>query len=195
MAVQNNIRELLLGHDLIPVITFNEGDDVLAFMKFLIQRDIKCIEVTLRTQAGMKAIELLRKEMPEEILIGAGTVVSKEQINQLKAIGTDFLVSPGLTNSLQEAMQTSALPYLPGVSTPTEIMNAMELGLETLKFFPANLFGGQSALKTYGNLFPKIQFCPTGGVNENTKDEYLSLSNVFAVGGSWFQKTYKNLTL
>ncbi len=193
MAIQNNIEELLQGHELIPVVTFQEGDDAVGFMEYLVQQNIKCIEITLRTSAGMKAIELLKKEMSDKVLIGAGTVISTEQIDQLKAIDADFMVSPGLTPKLQEAMHNSGIPYLPGTATPSEIMKAMEMGLNVLKFFPANLFGGINALSAYANIFPSIKFCPTGGINEKTTKEYLELSNVFAVGGSWFQKNYNQI--
>lgn len=188
--MQHQIRTLLADHPHMPVVTFQPGDDVRAFMQFLLQQEVRCIEITLRTAAGMKAIETLRQEMPAEVLIGAGTVTSGAQIEQLKQVQADFMVSPGLTADLQQQMEDSGIPYLPGVATPSEIVAAAEKGLDTLKFFPANLFGGMKALQTYGNVFPGIKFCPTGGVTRETSASYLELSNVFAVGGSWFQAEY-----
>lgn len=190
MSKQNNIRNILNGHSIIPVVTFTENDNPIAFMDYLIQNGIRCIEVTLRTPQGMEAIQRLKDEMGDDILVGAGTVISPGQIMQLKRLKADFIVSPGLTRDLQILMDESSLPYLPGVATPSEIIKAMELGLTTLKFFPANLFGGLSALKTYANLFPDIQFCPTGGVNKESSQEFLVLNNVFAVGGSWLQNEF-----
>ena len=178
------------GHPLVPVITFFEGDDYKGMMNHLINQGVKCIEITLRTPQGMEAIEQLKKSFPDEVLIGAGTVTKKEQISKLISIGADFMVSPGLTTKLQKEMEDSCIPYLPGVATPSEIMKAREMGLSTLKFFPANLYGGISALKTFGNLFPDVKFCPTGGINKQTSKDFLALDNVFAVGGSWFQSEY-----
>lgn len=178
------------GHPLVPVVTFKEADDPRQLMNYLIENDIHCIEVTLRTPQGIKAIATLRKTYGASILVGAGTVTTTSQVDELKEVGVDFLVSPGITSSLQKAMQASGIPYLPGVATPGEILKAMEMGLRTLKFFPANLFGGLDALKAYEQVFPDIQFCPTGGVTQDTCQDYLALRNVFAVGGTWFQKQF-----
>ncbi len=178
------------GHPLVPVVTFKEADDPLQLMNYLIENDIHCIEVTLRTTQGIKAIATLRQTYGASILVGAGTVTTTIQVDELKEVGVDFLVSPGITSSLQKAMQASGIPYLPGVATPGEILKAMEMGLRTLKFFPANLFGGLDALKAYEQVFPDIQFCPTGGVTQDTCQDYLALQNVFAVGGTWFQKQF-----
>ncbi len=190
MPTQNNIQSLLANHHLVPVVTFQEHDDPIAFMNFLIHQDVNCIEITLRTSEGIKAIELLKQESPENFLVGAGTVTNKDQILQLKQLNADFIVSPGLTSKLQTSMEQSGIPYLPGVTTPSEVMKAKEMGLNALKFFPANLYGGAKALQTYGNLFPDVNFCPTGGVTKETSKDYLELNNVFAVGGSWFQSEY-----
>jgi 2-dehydro-3-deoxyphosphogluconate aldolase/(4S)-4-hydroxy-2-oxoglutarate aldolase len=191
MVAQNNIRSVMQGHTLVPVVTFQDGDDPVAFMHFLVAQGVRCIEVTLRTAAGLKAIDTLKQSFASEVLVGAGTVTRDEQVSDLVRVQADFLVSPGLTPSLHASMEDSGIPYLPGVSTPSEVIHAMELGCDTLKFFPAHLFGGLDALKAYGQVFPAIQFCPTGGVSEATSGDYLALANVFAVGGSWFQKAFK----
>ena len=193
MSTQNNIRSRINGNQLIPVVTFQANDDPIEFMHYLIHNGIECIEITLRTPEGIKAVELLKKKMDSKILVGAGTVTSFDQINQLKNIGTDFIVSPGLTPKLQIFMEDSGIPYLPGVATPSEIILAKEMGLDTLKFFPANLFGGIAALKTYMNLFPEIRFCPTGGITKDTISDFLSVKNVFAVGGSWLQSDFNKI--
>jgi len=193
MGAQNNIRQTLAGHTLVPVVTFNEGDNYSSFMQYLLENEVRCIEITLRTSEGIKAIEALKKEFGNKLLIGAGTVTNEDQVSVLKEVQADFMVSPGLTPHLQQVMQTSGIPYLPGVATPSEIISAVEMGLDTLKFFPANIFGGIGALKAYGQVFPQVTFCPTGGATKQTSAEYLSLDNVFAVGGTWFQKDYHQL--
>ena len=188
---QNNIRAVLQGHERVPVVTFNEGDDPVAFMRYLLNDGVKCIEITLRTPYGLPAIKAIREAFGKEVVIGAGTVLGPEQLPALKEAQTDFLVSPGATDALIDSMDESGMAYLPGAVTPSEIMHLRSRGLRTLKFFPAHLFGGKDALKAYGQLFPDVVFCPTGGIKKETSNEYLSLSNVFAVGGSWFQKAYQ----
>lgn len=191
MRSQNNIREILKGHQEIPVVSFKKGDDPFHFMEYLIQSGVGCMEVTLRSDFSMEAIEILQKNKPENFLVGAGTVINKEQITELKKLKIDFLVSPSFTNDLLESMDNSGIAYLPGVATPKDIMEAIENGLGNLKFFPASLFGGIEALEAYGKVFPQVEFCPTGGIDKMSSRNYLKLSNVFAVGGSWFQKTYQ----
>lgn len=187
---QNGIRNVLQGHKTIPVVTFVEGDDPVQFMHYLLSINVSCIEVTLRTPQGIKAIESLRLTFGKEITIGAGTVIDVSQVEILQKMDVDFFVSPGSTQALINSMHLSGIAYLPGAVTPTEVMGMRALGLETLKFFPANLFGGLDALKNLGQLFPDVKFCPTGGVTTVNASSYLSLQNVIAVGGSWFQKDY-----
>lgn len=185
-----SIHNILKSSPLIPVVTFQKEDDPIELMKYLLGRNIFCIEVTLRTTYGLKSIEVLKKEYGDTIQIGAGTVINEKQIEQLKKVEADFMVSPGLSQKLFDEMKLSNIPFLPGVSTPSEMIQAQEYGLQYLKFFPANIFGGLAALKIYGNLFPDISFCPTGGINEDSSKKYLALKNVIAVGGSWFQKDF-----
>jgi 2-dehydro-3-deoxyphosphogluconate aldolase/(4S)-4-hydroxy-2-oxoglutarate aldolase len=188
---QNNIREILEGHDRVPVVTFGQEDDPVAFMQYLLEEGVKCIEITLRTEFGLPAIRAIRFAFGPEVVVGAGTVLDPSQLPALNDAGTDFLVSPGATDDLIDAMEASGMAYLPGAVTPSEIMHLRSKGMRTLKFFPAHLFGGKDALKAYGQLFPDVAFCPTGGIKKETSGDYLSLSNVFAVGGSWFQKDYQ----
>lgn len=190
MSSQNGIREVMKGLRLVPVVTFNDMNTVDAFAEFLLSQEVKCIEITLRTEYGLQAIAHLKKSLGDEMLVGAGTVTTPEHIAKVEAAGGDFIVSPGLTPKLAEAFVACKTPYLPGVSTASEIMQAREFGLDTLKFFPAHLFGGINGLKTYGSVFPDIMFCPTGGITKESSSEFLALSNVFAVGGSWFQKDF-----
>lgn len=186
---QNNIRQLLQGHPTIPVVTFKEGDDPIEFMDYLVENGVNCIEVTLRTAAGMEAIKLLKQQRPK-VLLGAGTVIEMNQLEMLQEIGVDFAVSPGLSSELVNKANDLSIPFLPGVVTPSEVMKAKELGLDTLKFFPANLFGGIETLKAYGQLFPQVKFCPTGGITPESSSTFLDLNNIISVGGSWFQKNF-----
>lgn len=182
---QNNIESILKDHPLVPVVTIHSEDEIDPIINALIARNIFCIEVTLRTDFAFDALQIIKERYSESITLGVGTVISNDQIERLTQIGVDFIVSPGLTPTLYGHLFESNIPFIPGVTTPSEIMQAIELGCNTLKFFPANLFGGIKALKTYGNVFPQVKFCPTGGVNETTFEEYLALENVICVGGSW----------
>lgn len=185
---QNNIEGVLKNHPLIPVVTINSEEEIDPIISALKAKNIFCIEVTLRTDFAFEALQIIKNRYSDSITLGVGTVVSTEQIDRLVEIGVDFIVSPGLTSKLYNHFMASAIPFIPGASTPSEIMKALELGCDMLKFFPANLFGGVKALKTYGNVFPQVKFCPTGGVNETTFEEYLALENVLCVGGSWMVK-------
>lgn len=187
----NSIEYLLQDNPLVPVFTFNQGDNVEQFADYLLEQKVSCIEITLRTPEGFQAIELLKKNSPN-LIVGAGTVVNPEQVNRLVDMGADFMVSPGITKSLINSFTKSEVPFLCGISTPSEVISAMEEGIHSLKFFPAEINGGVPVLKMYGQLFPEVRFCPTGGISAATSANYLALENVFAVGGSWFQKDYKN---
>lgn len=184
---QNNIEAILKNHPLIPVVTIHSEDDIDPIINRLRARNVFCIEVTLRTDFAFDALRIL-KERYSDITLGVGTVVSTEQIDKLVEIGVDFMVSPGLTAKLYYHFMASSIPFIPGVSTPGEIMQALEYGCDVLKFFPANLFGGIGALRTYGHVFPQVKFCPTGGINESTFEQFLALNNVVSVGGSWMIK-------
>ena len=182
---QNNIRKTLEEHSVIPVVSFDQVADVEPTMNLLIEKGIHCIEITLRNDCAFECIEKALSLKTEGFSIGIGTVVSKSQIEKATSLGVHFMVSPGINEGLAEAFNSSGIPFIPGVSTPSEIILGMQLGWDTFKFFPANLFGGSKALKTYGNVFPTIKFCPTGGIIEETHESYLALKNVICVGGSW----------
>lgn len=184
---QSNIEGVLKNHPLIPVVTIHSEEEIEPIINTLRSKNVYCIEVTLRTDFALEALQIIKNQYAD-ITLGVGTVISSEQVDQLTKIGVDFIVSPGLTSKLYNDFMASNIPFIPGASTPSEIIYALELGCDVLKFFPANLFGGIKALKTYGNVFPAVKFCPTGGVNETTFEEYLALDNVISVGGSWMVK-------
>ncbi len=185
---QNNIKAVLSKHRIVPVVTIQSLNEVDEIISKLQSQGIHCIEVTLRTELAFEAIAQIKSKYGNTIDVGVGTVVNEAQIEKAKQIGVDFLVSPGINDNLAIAFEKSGIAFIPGVATPSEIILAMQKGWDTLKFFPANLFGGLDALKTYGNVFPSVQFCPTGGIDQSSFQEYLALKNVICVGGSWMMK-------
>lgn len=187
-SIQNSIGDVLKKHPVIPVVTINDLREVDAIIASLLSRDIHCIEVTLRTVVAFEAIEMIKKKYSHEMSLGVGTVYKFDQVNDVAKIGVDFIVSPGISKELAGSLENSNIPFIPGVSTPSDIIAGLQLGWSFFKFFPANLFGGIAALKTYQQVFPNVTFCPTGGIDENTYKEYLKLPNVISVGGSWMLK-------
>ncbi len=182
---QNNIRAVLADHPIVPVVTLHSIEQSNRMAEQLLSAGIRCIEVTLRTEQAMDCIAHLQRNWGDKIAVGVGTLVRPEQVDVVEKLGVQFLVSPGLSSNLAKRLKASNIPFLPGVSTPSDIVGAMAYGFDTLKFFPANIFGGIAALKTYGQVFPDIKFCPTGGINEANYRDFLALSNVVSVGGSW----------
>ena len=184
MNDHSSLTIILESCPVVPVVTLHEADDVLPLADALLAGGIKTIEITLRTEAGLPAIEALAKSN-SDIVTGAGTVTSPALLKSAMDAGAGFLVSPGLTPAIAEAATQHNAPLLPGVATASEAMRAMEWGFQTLKFFPAEQSGGVGMLKNFAAVFPKLRFCPTGGISLNNKDSYLALPNVICVGGSW----------
>jgi 2-dehydro-3-deoxyphosphogluconate aldolase/(4S)-4-hydroxy-2-oxoglutarate aldolase len=185
MNYQNGIEAILAANSRIPVVTFSSSAQVASVLEQLEAASVSCIEITLRTAAAWEAIEHCKKIANADFKVGVGTLVNVEQVERCKSLGVDFLVSPGSSDSLIDAMQSSGIPFLPGVMTPTEIISALEKECNYLKLFPYNLAGGINALKTYASVFPQVKFCPTGGLNADNHHEVLALKNVVSVGGSW----------
>lgn len=185
---QNNIRGVLSQHKVIPVVTFHEEMEIEPTLFKLKSEGISCIEITLRTPFALEAVSYVKKNHSTWLTVGVGTLINKDQLMKVKEIGVDFIVCPGTNYALLPKLQASGIAYIPGVVTPTEIMNGIEHQLDTFKFFPANLFGGLETLKTYAQVFPEIKFCPTGGINETCYQDYLNLANIISVGGSWMLK-------
>lgn len=168
----------------IPVVVIDDVNDAIPLAKALLDGGIDVMEITCRTQAALEAISLISKECPD-VLVGAGTVLNVEQgINVVKA-GAKFIVSPGLDADLVKYAQQENLTIIPGAVTPSEIMQAMKLGLDLVKFFPASNYGGLKAIKSLAAPFYAMNFMPTGGVNAENLKEYLACKNIVAVGGSW----------
>jgi len=188
---QNGIRKLLRDNPVVPVVKIQSLEEVEPLITALQNNNINCIEITLRTDCAIDAIKLAKKCSNDNFSVGVGTVVNTKQLAEVVAAQVDFIVLPGLQKDLVSDLQDIDIPFLPGVVTPSEMMEALRLGWDTLKFFPANIAGGLGALKTYGQVFSQIKFCPTGGITKENYPEYLELENVISVGGSWIQKDLK----
>ncbi|MGB7299473.1 MAG: bifunctional 4-hydroxy-2-oxoglutarate aldolase/2-dehydro-3-deoxy-phosphogluconate aldolase [Burkholderiaceae bacterium] len=168
----------------IPVITIDNADIAVPLATALVAGGVKVLEVTLRTTAALAAIEAIARNVPDAI-VGAGTVLTAADASASAAAGAMFAVSPGFTVSIANACATADLPLLPGVSSGSEVMAAMDAGFNFLKFFPAGPAGGPDMLKALSGPFTQTRFCPTGGINPANAAQYLSLPNVLCVGGSW----------
>jgi len=179
-----NISHILSLGPVMPVIVIEQADLALPLGEALLAGGIKTIEITLRTNAALNAIERLAKELPE-IHVGAGTILSHENAKQAFNAGAQFGVSPGTTNSIIKACSDYKLPLLPGASTVSEMLRLNEVGFSEMKFFPASAAGGSQFIKSLASPLPNLQFCPTGGITYETAPNWLSLENVCCVGGSW----------
>jgi 2-dehydro-3-deoxyphosphogluconate aldolase/(4S)-4-hydroxy-2-oxoglutarate aldolase len=186
--IQNNIEQVLKNNSLIPVATITELAQVDEFYEKLKAQNVFCIEITLRSDVAWEAIALFKEKYGDEFQVGVGTIVSPDDILNCVKHKVDFMVSPGLTSSMIQQFDFSGIPFLPGVSTPSEIIRGIDLGWKYFKFFPAHLFGGFKALETYGGIFKDVRFCPTGGISGENYKDYLDLNNVLSVGGSWLLK-------
>ncbi|MET7699733.1 bifunctional 4-hydroxy-2-oxoglutarate aldolase/2-dehydro-3-deoxy-phosphogluconate aldolase [Streptomyces sp. NPDC005485] len=168
----------------VPVVVVTDAADAVPLARALVAGGLPAIEVTLRTPAALDAIRAIADEVPDAV-VGAGTVLSPAQVTDSVTAGARFLVSPGWTDVLLDAMRASGVPFLPGVSTTSEVVTLLELGVREMKFFPAQAAGGTAYLKSLAGPLPQARFCPTGGIGPDSAPEYLALPNVGCVGGSW----------
>ncbi len=171
----------------IPVVVIKELGETDKILNALKGVDIHTAEITFRTACAADAIRQAVKLHPD-MEIGAGTVINAEQCRAALDAGATFIVSPGLSPAVAEICKAENVPYFPGCVTPTEIMAALELGITTVKFFPANVYGGLKALKALSAPFPQVKFIPTGGVDRSNIDEFLAFDKIAAIGGSFFVK-------
>ncbi len=177
----------LESYRLAPVVKLNSSKDALPLAEALLTGGLPVAEITFRTDAAEESIRLISNKY-SDILVGAGTVVNVEQAKRAVGAGAKFLVSPGFNQKVVEYAINMNIPILPGCCTPTEIISALEMGLEVVKFFPANAFGGLNTIKSLAPVFPSIRFMPTGGVSVDNLQEYLAFHAIIAVGGSWMVK-------
>ncbi|MCS0605277.1 bifunctional 4-hydroxy-2-oxoglutarate aldolase/2-dehydro-3-deoxy-phosphogluconate aldolase [Streptomyces sp. LP11] len=168
----------------VPVVVLADAADAVPLARALVAGGLPAIEVTLRTPAALDAIRAIAAEVPDAV-VGAGTVLTPDQVSAATAAGARFLVSPGWTEALLTAMRASGVPFLPGVSTASEVVALLERGVREMKFFPAEAAGGTAYLKSLAGPLPQARFCPTGGIGPASAPEYLALPNVGCVGGSW----------
>ncbi|MFD5079437.1 bifunctional 4-hydroxy-2-oxoglutarate aldolase/2-dehydro-3-deoxy-phosphogluconate aldolase [Streptomyces sp. NPDC058371] len=168
----------------VPVVVVRDAADAVPLARALVAGGLPAIEVTLRTPAATDAIRAIAAEVPDAV-VGAGTVITPAQVADSVAAGARFLVSPGWTDVLLDAMKASGLPFLPGVSTTSEVVALLERGVHEMKFFPAQAAGGTAYLKSLAGPLPQARFCPTGGIGPASAPDYLALPNVGCVGGSW----------
>lgn len=171
----------------IPVVVIKELDETDKILTALKNNGINCAEITFRTACAKEAIAYAVKNYPD-MEIGAGTVINADQCEAALKAGATFIVSPGFSPAVAQICKDRSIPYYPGCVTPTEIMAALEFGITTVKFFPANIYGGLKALKALSAPFPQIKFIPTGGIDRSNIDEYLAFDKIAAIGGSFFVK-------
>jgi len=176
--------EILRRAPVVPVIVVHDLAHAVPLAEALVAGGLPVLEVTLRTPVGMRAVEAMRRAVPEAI-VGVGTLTSGGQFAAARDAGARFGVSPGLTPQLARMSRESQWPYLPGVMTPSELMQARELGFNCCKLFPAQQAGGIDMLKALASVFPDMSLCPTGGIHQDNAAEFLALPNVLCVGGSW----------
>ncbi len=179
-----DMEEILKQSRIIPVLTIDNVDYAVPLAKALLAGGISVVEVTLRTQAAYNAIKKILKHVPE-MLVAATTVLDKEQLIDVAKLGVHYASTPGFSSNLAKQSKQLNLPYLPSVSTVSEIMIARSMELSWLKFFPAEFSGGPNFLSQMASIFPSIKFCASGAIHYNNLSDYLSLNNVAAVAGTW----------
>lgn len=178
------VDELLGRAPVLPVLSIARLDDAVPLARALVDNGLPVLEVTLRSFVAMEAIARIVREVPGA-LVGAGTVLSPEQLDAVAQAGAAFAISPGATDRLYAAAATSPIPWIPAVATASDVMRGLDHGHHRFKFFPAEASGGVPALKSFGGPFPQVKFCPTGGIDAASAPRYLALGNVATVGGSW----------
>ena len=180
------VDEIMRTAPVIPVIVLGDKLDPAQLAETLVEAGLPVIEVTLRTPGALQAIQEM-SEVPGAI-VGAGTVLNEAQLARAIEAGSKFIVSPGLTNPMALAARDTGIAFLPGVSTASDIMRGLDLGIERFKFFPAEASGGIPAVKALSAPFAEARFCPTGGIRSDTAAEWLAIPSVLCVGGTWVVK-------
>lgn len=179
-----DIQALFRAARVLPVVTIEAVDQAVPLAHALLQGGLSAIEVTLRTSAGLPGIEAIARQVPQ-MMVGAGTVLSPADLTAVAEAGARFALSPGSTPQLLEAAKVSAIPFVPGVASASEVMAALAAGLTTMKLFPASILGGVPMLRALAGPLSEARFCPTGGVSLDNAGTYLAEPNVLCVGGTW----------
>ncbi|MAJ39428.1 MULTISPECIES: bifunctional 4-hydroxy-2-oxoglutarate aldolase/2-dehydro-3-deoxy-phosphogluconate aldolase [unclassified Pseudoalteromonas] len=179
--------ELMAGQTLLPIIQADTPEQGVNIAKAMAEAGLTLVEVVLRTDASIDALKAIKEQVPQ-LKVGAGTVINETILKQALEAGSDFIVTPAVSPTLLSELVKCNVPVLPGVSNTGDILMALEYGFEEQKLFPASLAGGAPFVSAVSSVFRAVSFCPTGGVSEKNKMNYLSLNNVFAVGGTWVAK-------
>lgn len=177
-------KTILTACPVMPVMVIQNADDAVPMAKALCAGGIRVLEITLRTPAALESIKRIAQEVPEAI-VGAGTIITTQQLHAVTEAGAVFAISPGLTPTLLHAANEGSIALIPGIATLSELIMGMEYGYECFKFFPAEAAGGVPMLKAIAGPIPQVTFCPTGGISPQNYQAYLALDNVACVGGSW----------
>ena len=185
--MQHSIFDHFYKIGVIPVLEIDSATHAKPLAEAVLAGGLPIAEITLRTDAALESIRVIASEVPD-VIVGAGTVVTWEQAEAARDAGAQFLVSPGMVEQVVIWAQENQIPILPGAVTPTEMIRAIHLGLNLLKFFPAEAVGGLKAIKAMSDPFPQLRFIPTGGVKLENLAEYLQMEKIHAVGGSWMAK-------
>ena len=182
-----NVTETSQKMGVVPVVVLNDAKDAAPLAKALCEGGLPCAEVTFRTDAAEESIRIMATEFPE-MFVGAGTVLTVEQVDRAVAAGAKFIVSPGFDPEIVDYCLSKEIPVFPGCITPSEVSQAVKRGLKVVKFFPAEQFGGVATIKALAAPFTGVKFMPTGGVNAKNLESYLSCDKIVACGGSWMVK-------
>jgi len=180
---ESGIEQIMALAPVIPVIVIDRVEDAVPMAEALVAGGLPVLEVTLRTPAALDAMKAMKQVAGA--VVGAGTVLNARMLSDALGAGAEFIVSPGLTDSLGEAAVAAGVPFLPGIANASNIMTGLDIGLDSFKFFPASTSGGVAALKALSGPFRSLNFCPTGGITAATAPEWLALDAVRCVGGSW----------
>ena len=175
------------GFGVVPVVVLNDAKDAAPLAKALCEGGLPCAEVTFRTEAAEESIRIMATEFPE-MVIGAGTVLTIDQVDRAVAAGAKFIVSPGFDPEIVDYCISKGIVVLPGCITPSEVTQAVKRGLEVVKFFPAEQFGGVATIKALAAPFTSVRFMPTGGISAKNLADYLGFKKIIACGGSWMVK-------
>ena len=183
----NEVLEKISKIGIVPVVVLDDAKDAKPLAEALVKGGLPCAEVTFRTAAAEESIRIMASEFPE-MLVGAGTVLTTEQVDRAVNAGAKFIVSPGLNPKIVKYCIEKGVPVTPGTANPSDVEQAIELGLEVVKFFPAEAAGGLNMIKSMAAPYTQMKFMPTGGVNAKNLESYLSCDKIIACGGSWMVK-------
>lgn len=182
-----SVSEMIRNIGIVPIVVVHDAKDAASLAKALVEGGLPCAEVTFRTEAAEESIRIMSSEFPE-MFVGAGTVLTIEQVDRAVAAGAKFIVSPGFDPEIVDYCLSKEIPIYPGCITPSDVTQAVKRGLKVIKFFPAEQFGGISTIKALAAPFYGVKFMPTGGISAKNLENYLSFDKIIACGGSWMVK-------